>query len=151
MGFFKKKEEKKEAKSEKPKKDVKKSVSSKPSASRQSSRQATKTKKDVRDVPSRKPTKKTSADVSWVLLSPRITERSATQSEQKIYVFNIHPDANKSQVKDAIAKKFDVVPLKINITKIASKPVFRRGVKGKKAAGKKAYVYLSKKDSIQFV
>lgn len=142
MALFKKKEnsEKQEVKSEK-KQTVKKAPAKK----------TNKAKKDSRDVPARKPKKVSTTDLSWVLLNPRITERSAVQSENKIYVFNVHKDANKIQVKEAIAKKFDVVPVKVNITKIASKPVFRKGVHGKKPEGKKAYVYLSKKDNIQFV
>lgn len=146
MALFKKKEnsEKQEVKSEK--KVEKKSLKSSPKV-----KKTKKVKKDSRDVASRKPKKTTTSDVSWVLLSSRITERAAIQSEDKVYVFNVHKDANKIQVKEAIAKKFDVIPLKVNITKIASKPVFRKGVRGRKPEGKKAYVYLSKKDNIQFV
>ena len=143
MGIFTKKTEEKVEDKKVEKAPVKKSAPKKPKVK--------KAKKDSRDVPSRKPKKVTSADVAWVLLSPRITERSAMQSENKVYVFNIHKDANKMQVKDAIAKKFDVIPVKVNITKINSKPVVRKGIKGTKPGGKKAYVYLSKKDSIQFV
>lgn len=140
MALFKKKEEKVEEK-----------VVAKKAPKKTSVKKVKKAKKDKRDIPSRKPKKVSTADVSWVLLSPRITERSAIQSEQKVYVFNVHKDANKIQVKEAIAKKFDVVPVKVNIAKVNSKPVFRRGVHGRKPEGKKAYVYLSKKDNIQFV
>jgi large subunit ribosomal protein L23 len=98
-----------------------------------------------------KPKKTTSADLSWVLISPRVTEKSAVKSEDKIYVFNVHKDANKIQVKEAIQKKFDVTPIKVNITKVNSKPVFRKGIKGSTPQGKKAYIHLSKKDNIQFV
>jgi large subunit ribosomal protein L23 len=124
MALFKKKEEKKA-----PKKSVKKTEAKAPA----------------------KPKKTTSSDLSWVLISPRITEKSAIKSEEKIYVFNVHTDANKLQVKEAIQKKFDVTPIKINIAKVNSKPVFRRGVHGKTPTGKKAYVHLNKKDNIQFV
>lgn len=126
-------------------------VAKKASVKKSAPKKAKKAKKDSRDVPSRKPAKKTASDLSWVLISPRITERSAIQSEQKVYVFNVHMDANKAQIKEAIAKKFDVLPLKVNIAKIPAKPVQRRGVWGKKPEGKKAYVYISKKDNIQFV
>lgn len=98
-----------------------------------------------------KPKKVSGADLSWVLLNPRITEKSAIKSEDKVYVFNVHKDANKIQVKEAIAKKFDVMPVKVNIAKVNSKPVIRKGIKGKTPEGKKAYVYLNKKDNIQFV
>lgn len=135
MALFGKKEEKKDKKVAK-KAPAKKST-------------ATKTKK--KDVAPKKVGKTTSADLSWVLVSPRITERTAIQSEDKVFVFNVHVDSNKIQIKEAIKKQYNVVPEKVNIAKIASKPVFRKGVKGKKSQGKKAYVYLNKKDSIQFV
>lgn len=100
---------------------------------------------------SSKPKKVSGSDLSWVLLSPRVTEKSAIKSEDKVYVFNVHKHANKLQIKEAIAKKFDIKPLKVNVSNVNSKPVFRKGVKGKTPEGKKAYVYLSKKDNIQFV
>jgi len=128
MALFGKKEEKKD------KKVAKKAPTKKATA--------TKTKK--KDVAPKKVGKTTSADLFWVLVSPRITERTAVQSEDKVFVFNVHVDSNKIQIKEAIKKQY-------NIAKIASKPVFRKGVKGKKSQGKKAYVYLNKKDSIQFV
>ncbi len=135
MALFGKKEEKKD------KKVAKKAPTKKATA--------TKTKK--KDVAPKKVGKTTSADLFWVLVSPRITERTAVQSEDKVFVFNVHVDSNKIQIKEAIKKQYNVVPEKVNIAKIASKPVFRKGVKGKKSQGKKAYVYLNKKDSIQFV
>jgi len=135
MALFGKKEEKKD------KKVAKKAPTKKATA--------TKTKK--KDVAPKKVGKTTSADLFWVLVSPRITERTAVQSEDKVFVFNVHVDSDKIQIKEAIKKQYNVVPEKVNIAKIASKPVFRKGVKGKKSQGKKAYVYLNKKDSIQFV
>jgi large subunit ribosomal protein L23 len=142
MALFKKKDEKIE-------KVVEKKVSKKTSVSKP--KKVKKAKKDKRDITMPKPKKTTSADVSWVLLSPRITEKSAYQSEKKIYIFNVHKDSNKIQIKEAIMKKFEVTPIRINVAKINSKPVTRKGIKGSKPEGKKAFVYLSKKDSINFV
>jgi large subunit ribosomal protein L23 len=146
MALFKKTEKKEEEKEVvKEAKKVSKKVSvSKP-------KKIKKAKKDKRDVAMPKPKKTTASDVSWVLLSPRITEKSAYQSEHKIYIFNVHKDSNKIQIKEAIMKKFEVTPIRINVAKINSKPVTRKGIKGSKPEGKKAFVYLSKKDSINFV
>jgi large subunit ribosomal protein L23 len=135
MALFGKKEEKKTAKK------VTKKVAKKPAAKKEK-------KKEAAPV---KPKKTTSADLSWVLISPRVTEKSAIQSEDKIYVFNVHVDSNKLQIKEAIQKKFEVTPTKINVVKLPPQPVFRKGVHGKKAQAKKAYVHLNKKDNIQFV
>lgn len=148
MAFFKKKKESEVDNNETTKKVEKKSSGKKVVSK---TPKVKKTKKDSKDVPSKKPIKVTSADLSWVLLSPRVTEKAAIQSENKVYIFNVHKDANKQQIKGAIEKKFEVTPIKINIAKISAKPVFRKGIRGKKPEGKKAFVYLSKKDNIQFV
>ena len=95
--------------------------------------------------------KTTSADLTWVLIKPRITERAAVLSEKKVYVFEVADKANKKQIKEAITKKFDVVPVKINTVITKPKAVIRRGRKGFKAGFKKAYVYLNQSDTIEFV
>jgi len=144
MAFFKTKEEIEKAKATKT--PEKKAV-----VKAKKEKKVKKAKKDKRDIVVKKPTKTTTADLSWVLISPRITEKAAYQSEDKVFIFNVHKDANKIQIKGAIEKKFEVTPIKINVAKINSKPTFKKGVKGRTPEGKKAFVYLSKKDSIQFV
>ena len=103
------------------------------------------TKKTVSNI------KTTSADLTWVLIKPRITERAAILSEKKVYVFEVADKANKRQIKEAIVKKFGVVPVKINTIVTKPKAVIRRGRKGFKAGFKKAYVYLNQSDTIEFV
>lgn len=100
---------------------------------------------------SKKDVKTTSADLTWVLIKPRITERAALLSEKKVYVFEIAQKANKRQVKEAIAIKFGVVPVKINTVVTKPKAITRGGRKATKPAFKKAYVYLSPSDTIEFV
>ena len=95
--------------------------------------------------------KTTSADLSWVLIKPRITERSALLSEKKVYIFNVDVRANKKQVSEAIKIKFGVSPTKVNIVVSKPKTVIRRGRWVTTSKTKKAYVYLNKKDTIEFV
>jgi large subunit ribosomal protein L23 len=84
-----------------------------------------------------------------VLLSPRLTEKAAlAQNKQNVYVFNVSLDANKKSVEQSIKAEYKVTPLKVRMTRIASKPLMFRGRPGKKSAGKKAYVYLKKGDTI---
>jgi large subunit ribosomal protein L23 len=95
-------------------------------------------------------------DVSWVLVKPRITEKSTITPEKvNAYVFEINKDATSIDVKAAIYAVYKVAPVKVNITKIPTKEVSRqrRGAskKGFKQGGKKAYVYLKKGDKIEFV
>jgi ribosomal protein L23 len=107
-------------------------------------------KKSTKEVV-KKDIKTTSADLTWVLIKPRITERAAILSEKKVYVFNVSEKANKKQVAEAIKIKFGVVPVKVNIVVSKPKAVVRRGRKAAKPGFKKAYVYLNSKDTIEFV
>lgn len=102
-------------------------------------------KKEKKDV------KTTSADLTWVLIKPRITERAAILSEKKVYVFEVADNANKKQIAEAIKIKFGVEPVKVNTVITKPKAVVRHGRRAAKAGFKKAYVYLNSSDTIEFV
>jgi ribosomal protein L23 len=112
---------------------------------------ASKKVKKVAKPIAKKDIKTTTADLTWVLIKPRITERAAVLSEKKVYVFEVAQAANKKQIKEAIAIKFGVMPMKINTVVAKPKAVVRRGRKATKAGFKKAYVYLNPADTIEFV
>lgn len=101
------------------------------------------------------PTVNTTADLTWVLKRPRITEKGAVVAEtNNVYTFNIDTKANKNDVKKAVESIYKVTPLKVAIAKIPNKKVQVRGQRGKfgnKGGGKKAFVYLKKGDKIEFV
>lgn len=99
----------------------------------------------------KKSLKTTSADLTWVLVKPRITERAAVLSEKKVYVFEVAEKANKKQIAEAIKAKFGVAPVKINTVITKPKTVVRRGRWATKKGFKKAYVYLNPADTIEFV
>ncbi len=84
-------------------------------------------KKAAPKVVAKKDIKTTSADLTWVLIKPRITERAAILSEKKVYVFEVDKKANKKQVKEAIMLKFGVVPVKVNVVINKPKSVIRYG------------------------
>ncbi len=107
--------------------------------------------KKVKKVVDAKDIKTTKADLTWVLIKPRITERAAILSEKKVYVFEVADKANKKQIAEAITIKFGVVPVKVNTIVTKPKAVVRRGRRTTKAGFKKAYVYLNPKDTIEFV
>lgn len=111
---------------------------------------ASKKKTAVKAV-AKKDIKTTSADLTWVLIKPRITERAAILSEKKVYVFEVAQKANKKQIAEAIAIKFGVVPVKVNTVVSKPKAVVRRGRWATKGGFKKAYVYLNPSDTIEFV
>lgn len=89
--------------------------------------------------------------LSYIIESPRITEKASFQAADGVYTFNVHPKTNKIQVKKAIKEIYNIDPVKVNIITSKKKNVFIRGKKGTKAAGKKALVYLKEGDKIEFV
>ena len=86
-----------------------------------------------------------------IIVKPRITEKTALLSDKNVYTFQVAQDATKNEISKEIERIYKVKPVKVNIAKTAAKIVFVRGKKGKKAAIKKAYVYLKKGDKISFV
>lgn len=86
-----------------------------------------------------------------VILNPRITEKSTEKSEKGVYTFDVARKATKSSVKSAIKAIFKVTPRKVTVVPTRSKVILSRGKRGKTASGKKAYVYLKKGDTIEFV
>lgn len=90
-------------------------------------------------------------NASHILLSPRITEKGAYLSAIGAYVFNVALDANKNQIAEAVQEVFKVSPRKVTVVRVPRKVVMTRGSnrKGQTAAGKKAYVYLKKGETIE--
>jgi len=90
-------------------------------------------------------------DLSHIIRRPRITEKASMKAEGNVYAFEVAPEANKVTIAAAIKEMFNVTPIKIAVMKIPTKEVFVRGHIGVKGGGKKAYVYLKKGETIEFV
>lgn len=88
-----------------------------------------------------------------ILLSPRITEKGARMAENGAYVFNVAKDASKKDVAAAVRDVYKVTAVKVTLARVPSKKVMTRGTNrmGQTAAGKKAYVFLKKGETIEFV
>ncbi|HZP26456.1 MAG TPA: 50S ribosomal protein L23 [Dehalococcoidia bacterium] len=52
-----------------------------------------------------------------------ITEKGALLAGQHKYIFQVHPDANKDQVKDAVQRAFSVTVVKVNVMTMKGKPM----------------------------
>ena len=90
-------------------------------------------------------------NIHQVLLKPTITEKSTLLQESGIYTFQVDLKANKSQVKEAIEKNFDVTVRDVNITKLHGKRK-RYGQRVKKLPDiKKAVVTLQPGDRINLI
>ena len=90
-----------------------------------------------------------SEDLSWVIIGPRITEKSALLSGDNAYVFDVATKANKIQIKKAIAEKYNVHPVKVNVVNQKARKVMKRGRKVHQKGTKKAIVILKKGESIE--
>ena len=82
------------------------------------------------------------------ILSPIVTEKSTSLSEQNKVVFRVPNKSNKLILKKNIEKIFKVNVTKINIIKKQSKNKFTRGRKVKIKGYKKAIITLKKGQSI---
>ena len=79
-----------------------------------------------------------------VLLAPVVSEKSYSLINDNKYSFKVHPDAHKTQVRQAVEELFEVKVLRVNISKVQPKPK-RRGLhKGVKQGWKKAIVQVAR-------
>ncbi len=86
------------------------------------------------------------ADIRYydVILKPIVTERSMNAMGEKKYTFMVHPEANKSQIKEAVEKMFEGTKVKsVNTMNMDGKNKRRGMVVGKTAKSKKAIVALT--------
>lgn len=79
-----------------------------------------------------------------VILKPVITEKSMAGMGDKKYTFLVHPEANKTMVKEAVEKMFEGTKVKkVNTMNLDGKNKRRGMVVGKTAKSKKAIVWLT--------
>ena len=79
-----------------------------------------------------------------VILKPVITEKSMAGMSEKKYTFLVHPEANKSQIKEAVEKMFEGTKVaKVNTMNCEGKNKRRGLVYGKTAKTKKAIGWLT--------
>jgi large subunit ribosomal protein L23 len=82
------------------------------------------------------------------ILSPIVTEKSTSLSEQNKIIFKVHHRANKRNLKKNIEKIFKVNVTKINIINKKSRNKVTRGKKVKIVGYKKAIITLKKGQNI---
>jgi len=84
-----------------------------------------------------------------VLIAPVVSEKSYGLIEAKKYAFRVHPDAHKTQIRQAVEELFEVRVISVNVSTVRPKPK-RRGLhKGVKQGWKKAIVQVHPEDEIQ--
>ena len=85
-----------------------------------------------------------------IIIAPVITEKTAGMEAEGKYTFKVANKANKTEVKQAIEKKFNVKVEKVNI--VNSHPKHKRvgRYEGMTSKYKKAIVSLAKGNTISF-
>ncbi|MFP1634061.1 50S ribosomal protein L23 [Zhengella sp. ZM62] len=83
-----------------------------------------------------------------VIVSPVITEKSTTASENNQVVFNVAKSANKTEIKAAVEALFGVKVKAVNTLVRKGKVKRFRGVAGRQSDVKKAVVTLAEGQSI---
>ena len=79
-----------------------------------------------------------------VILKPVVTEKSMAGMGEKKYTFLVHPDANKTMIKEAVEKMFDGTKVRsVNTMNLDGKKKRRGMVFGRTAKSKKAIVTLT--------
>lgn len=84
-----------------------------------------------------------------VILRPVLSEKALIGLEASRYVFYVHPDANKTQIKDAVELVFGVEVVKLNLANVRGKEKTMGRYRGVRARRKKAVVTLAAGQRIQ--
>lgn len=87
-------------------------------------------------------------DARDVIIRPWITEKSTALMQDRKYTFEVHPDANKVQIKKAVEEIFKVKVLKVNTMRVPGKLRRVGRFVGRKPDRKKAIVTLAEGQSI---
>ena len=84
-----------------------------------------------------------------VLIEPVLSEKATSLREQNKYVFKVAPTATKIEIKDAVAKIFNVKVVSCTTLNVLGKEKRLRGRPGRTASWKKAIVRLAPGETIK--
>lgn len=87
-------------------------------------------------------------DSSQVIIRPVVSEKSYVLSAANRYTFRVHPDAHKTQIRQAIQELFDVHVVEVRTLSVKSKPKRRGVTSGRTRTWKKAIVQLREGENI---
>jgi large subunit ribosomal protein L23 len=87
-------------------------------------------------------------DHSQVIIRPVVSEKSYALATVGKYTFRVHPDAHKTQIKQAVEALFGVGVLGVRTSSVPSKPKRRGYTAGRTRQWKKAVVQVREGDTI---
>jgi large subunit ribosomal protein L23 len=88
-------------------------------------------------------------DARTVIIKPVISEKSYALLAANKYTFRIHPQAHKTQVRQAVEEIFGVRVQEVRTMSVKSKPKRRGYTAGRSRQWKKAVVQLHPDDTIE--
>jgi len=81
-------------------------------------------------------------DHTQVLIRPVVSEKSYVLASAGKYTFRVHPDAHKTQIRQAVEALFDVNVVDVRTMSVKSKPKRRGHTSGRTRQWKKAIVQI---------
>jgi large subunit ribosomal protein L23 len=85
---------------------------------------------------------------SQVIIRPVVSEKSYVLSAVNKYTFRVHPDAHKTQIRQAVETLFGVHVVDVRTMSVKSKPKRRGLVRGRTRTWKKAIVEVRSGETI---
>jgi large subunit ribosomal protein L23 len=85
---------------------------------------------------------------SQVLIRPVVSEKSYVLSAAGKYTFRVHPDAHKTEIRQAVEALFDVHVVEVRTASVKSKPKRRGNTSGRTRRWKKAIVQVRSGETI---
>jgi large subunit ribosomal protein L23 len=87
-------------------------------------------------------------DHTQVIIRPVVSEKSYVLAANDKYTFRVHPDAHKTQIRQAVEALFEVKVLDVRTITVRSKPKRRGYTSGRTRQWKKAIVTVRPGDTI---
>ena len=93
--------------------------------------------------------KSTKTEARNVILAPVVSEKSYSLIDQNAYTFRVHPNANKTEIKQAVESIWGVSVVAVNTINRKGKSKRFRFQTGKRSDVKRAIVKLAPGDKIE--
>jgi large subunit ribosomal protein L23 len=87
-------------------------------------------------------------DPTQVIIRPVVSEKTYALATADKYTFRVHPDAHKTQIRQAVEALFDVNVVEVRTAAVPSKPKRRGYTAGRTREWKKAIVQVRPGQSI---
>ncbi|MGH2752703.1 MAG: 50S ribosomal protein L23 [Actinomycetota bacterium] len=91
----------------------------------------------------------TKSDARDIVLAPVVSEKSYSLLDENAYTFIVHPHANKTEIRQAVEKIWDVQVVSVNTINRKGKTKRFRFTKGRRPDTKRAIVKLVEGDKIE--